>query len=129
MISKNMLNSVYGMMVEKVVRDKLLFSSHGYEKQQGDLAQQIKEYNQNINRFTYFPWGVYVTAWVRHKLYSAIYETGNDFVYCDTDCVKFLNGNSHKTYFDRENEIAFSPDESLYLLQSIARGASACKTS
>lgn len=113
MVAKNMLNSVYGMMVEKVIREELLFSANGYEKRQGDLAQQIKEYNDNINRFTYFPWGVYVTAWVRHKLYSAIYETGEDFAYCDTDCVKFLHKDSHKEYFDKENEVALQEAQAL----------------
>jgi len=113
MIAKNMLNSVYGMMVEKVIRDELLFSQNGYDKKEGDLALQIKQYNENINRFTYFPWGVYVTAWVRHKLYNAIYKVGNDFIYCDTDCVKFINGILHKAYFDRENEIAMQEAQTL----------------
>lgn len=106
MIAKNMLNSVYGMMVEKVIRDELLFSANGFSKAYGDLAEQISNYNENLNRFTYFPWGVYVTAWVRHKLYNAIYHVGEDFCYCDTDCVKFMNGAKYRDYFERENETA-----------------------
>lgn len=103
MLSKNMLNSIYGMMVEKVVRDVWKLKGTIMDKEVADYVKQIDDYNNKWNRFLYYPWGVWVTAWARYRLYDAIAEVGKDFVYCDTDSVKFTNLAAHQAYFDRVN--------------------------
>lgn len=107
MISKNMLNSIYGMMVEKIVRAIYEYQSGYIKKRDPDYVAQIDKYNNKWNRFLYYPWGVWVTAWARWRLYDAIAEVGPDFVYCDTDSVKFINPEKHQAYFNRVNAEAY----------------------
>lgn len=104
MISKNMLNSLFGMMVEKIVRAEITFDEE-FRKSKPDYVRQVIEYNEKRNRFLYYPWGVWVTAHARHRLYSAILAVGDDFRYCDTDSVKFVG--NHDEYFKRENNLAW----------------------
>lgn len=103
MVSKNMLNSVYGMMVEKIVREPYFFSTD-FEKGDKDYIGQVVDYNEKRNRFLYYPWGVWVTAHARYRLYDAIAAVGDDYRYCDTDSVKFIG--EHTEYFDRVNQEA-----------------------
>lgn len=103
MISKNMLNSVYGMMVEKIVRDSYFFRED-FGKGDKDYVTQVVVYNEKRNRFLYYPWGVWVTAHARWRLYDAIGAVGDDWRYCDTDSVKFVG--EHVEYFDRVNQEA-----------------------
>ncbi len=100
MIAKNMLNAVYGMMVERVVREPYGFDEE-FTKGSKDYVKQVVSYNENRNRFLYYPWGVWVTAHARFRLYDAIYNIGDDWRYCDTDCVKFVG--EHQDYFDKVN--------------------------
>lgn len=103
MISKNMLNSVYGMMVEKIVRDSYFFRED-FGKGDKDYVGQVVDYNEKRNRFLYYPWGVWVTAHARYRLYDAIAAVGDDYRYYDTDSVKFIG--EHVDYFDRVNREA-----------------------
>lgn len=103
MISKNMLNSVYGMMVEKIVRDSYFFRED-FGKGDKDYVRQVVDYNEKRNRFLYYPWGVWVTAHARYRLYDAIAAVGDDYRYCDTDSVKFIG--EHTDYFNRVNHEA-----------------------
>lgn len=105
MISKNMLNAAYGMMVEKPVRPIYGFSNiDGFTKEEADFVAQVSEYNMKFNRFLFYPWGVWVTAHARYRLHDAIWNVGPDFRYCDTDSCKFIG--EHDDYFQRVNEIA-----------------------
>lgn len=105
MISKNMLNSVYGMMVEKVIRDIFQYLNDiGFTKEKANLVQAVIEWNNKRNRFLFYPWGVWVTAHARWRLHDAIYNIGEDFRYCDTDSVKFVG--NHDDYFSLVNQTA-----------------------
>ena len=105
MISKNMLNSIYGMMVEKVIRDLFLFDNiSGFSKEKADIVASVVEWNEKRNRFLFYPWGVWVTAHARWRLHDAIYHIGEDFRYCDTDSVKFVG--NHDEYFSLVNQTA-----------------------
>lgn len=103
MISKNMLNSIYGMMVEKILRDIILYDED-FKKEKPNIVNEVVQYNEKRNRFLFYPWGVWVTAHARWRLFDAILNMGNDFVYCDTDCVKFVG--NHQKYFDMVNKMA-----------------------
>lgn len=105
MISKNMLNSIYGMMVEKVIRDILSFDNvTGFAKEKANIVRAVVEWNEKRNRFLFYPWGVWVTAHARWRLHDAIYHIGEDFRYCDTDSVKFVG--NHDNYFSLVNQTA-----------------------
>lgn len=106
MISKNMLNAIYGMMVEKPVRPDFGYKDGIIFKNDIQYVKKITEYNEKYNRFLFYPWGVWVTAQARWRLYDAIAEVGPDFIYCDTDSVKFINPEKHQAYFDNRNREA-----------------------
>lgn len=99
---KGMLNSMYGMCVTDIVNDEIIYSN-GWRKEQGDPDEQIEDYNKGRNRFLFYPWGVFVTAYARRNLWTGILECGDDYIYSDTDSVKITNYASHKDYFENYN--------------------------
>ena len=104
--SKEMLNSCYGMCVTNPLRDEFTYNGVWDTKQITDdeKVDLLKTYNESKNRFLFYPWGVFVTAYARRNLFTGIYECGNDYVYSDTDSVKVMNGAKHKEYFKQYNE-------------------------
>jgi hypothetical protein len=106
LVSKNMINAAFGMMVTAVVRDEFEYTEEWFKKG-ADVDSQLAGYNKNFNRFLYYGWGVWVTAHARHKLFSAILEFGNDYVYSDTDSVKGINFEEHMDYFKKYNDVVF----------------------
>lgn len=105
LVNKGMLNSVYGMCVTDIVRDNISYEDDWQlEKYTIEMMnEQIEKYNSSSNRFLYYPWGVWVTAYARKNLWNGILEIGIDYVYSDTDSVKFLNYEKHKEYINRYN--------------------------
>ena len=104
MVSKNMLNSTYGMMVTDIVRDESEYLEEGWVKSIADTENSIHRYNKSWNRFLFYPWGIYVTAHARSQLFTMISEVEDDYVYSDTDSVKLLNSESHFEAFEKYNQ-------------------------
>ena len=103
LLSKGMLNSVYGMCVTDVVKDEHVFhETWGIERV--DVDEKIDEYNKSKNRFLFYPWGIWVTAYARRNLWTAILNIGDDYIYSDTDSIKMLNFDSHKEYVEKYNK-------------------------
>ena len=105
LVNKGMLNSVYGMCVTDIVRDDISYKDDWeHEKYTIEMMnEQIEKYNSSSNRFLYYPWGVWVTAYARKNLWNGILEIGIDYVYSDTDSIKFLNYEKHTEYINRYN--------------------------
>ena len=106
LIKKGMLNSTYGMSVMALC-ETIVSLENGIwddESNKQPLPSVIADYNDDKKRFLYYPWGVFVTAYGRRNLFSAIYELGEDFIYADTDSVKFTNWEKHKAYFEGYNK-------------------------
>lgn len=106
LVSKNMINAAFGMMVTAVVRDEFEYADEWFRRG-ANVDDQLNSYNKNFNRFLFYGWGVWVTAHARHNLFSAIYEFGNDYVYSDTDSIKGINFDDHQYYFDKYNDEVF----------------------
>lgn len=106
LVSKNMINASFGMMVTAVVRDEYKYSDEWF-KEGANVDSQLANYNKSFNRFLFYGWGVWVTAHARHNLFTAILEFGNDYVYSDTDSVKGINFDDHKEYFKNYNNNVF----------------------
>lgn len=103
--SKSMINSIYGMIVMDIVRDEIYYSNDsGWDDKKPDIAKQIEDYNTNKNRFLFYPWGVWVTAYARRNLFMGILECGKDYVYSDTDSIKLLNKENHQEFISKYNE-------------------------
>lgn len=100
---KERLNSIYGMIVCDIVRDDYYFDN-GWQVKEKTLVSEIAKYNNDRNRFLYYPWGVYVSAYARRNLFKAIKAVGADYVYSDTDSVKLVNIGKHQAFFENYNE-------------------------
>ncbi len=104
MISKNMMNASFGMTVTNPVRPELEYTENDtYVKVKPVIEDAIQQYNENVRRFLFYPWGVWITAYARRNLFSGIKSIGRDFVYSDTDSIKYLHPEGHEDYFTRYN--------------------------
>lgn len=108
--SKEMVNAAYGMTVTDICRDEIQYESSQldsyWSKDKPDIDIAIEKYNKSSQRFLYYPWGVWVTAYARRNLFSGIYACGDDYVYSDTDSIKVLHPESHMNYINAYNKIA-----------------------
>lgn len=101
---KELLNSLYGMSVTDIVRDEIVFDRGEWVKIPPDVVEVLEQYNTSRQRFLFYPWGVWVTAYARRNLFSGIVSVGPDYVYSDTDSIKILHGEDHMEYIRRYNE-------------------------
>ena len=106
LLKKGMLNSVYGMCVTDIVRQESIYNSdsNNWETGTNNPQEQIEKYNNKKDRFLYYPWGVWVTAYARKNLWEGIFNIGVDYVYSDTDSIKFLNYEKHKKFIENYNK-------------------------
>lgn len=104
LLSKGMLNSVYGMTVTDIVKDNILYTDD-WDKEEVDPSNEIEKYNNKKSRFLFYPWGVWVTAYARRNLWTGIFAINDDYIYSDTDSIKFKNYDKHKDYIDGYNKI------------------------
>lgn len=102
MKSKNRLNSLYGMMCQRMDHDKTTYDGHDFITEPVTLEEQIKKYYRSRNSFLSYQHGVWVTAHARKRLRDMLQVVGRDVVYCDTDSVKCLNG--HQKDFEKKNK-------------------------
>ena len=104
LLNKGMLNSCYGMCVTDLVPDgEQCTYNKGWETIKPDTKECVDQYNSNPNRFLFYVWGIFVTAYARNNLFNGIKSIGRDYVYCDTDSIKFLNLEKHKSYIEDYN--------------------------
>ena len=122
--SKEMLNSIYGMIVTDIIRDEILYIDNKWEnedktisdlKSDIDYEKEIYKYNKNKKRFNFYPWGVWVTAYARKNLFTGIMEFKTDYIYSDTDSIKVINADKHKKYIEQYN---FTQKMKLYAAMS-----------
>ena len=104
MHGKSMLNSCYGMAATDIVHGEEIYSGDQWSEQPADGQKEIDNYNKSYNRFLYYPWGVFVTAYARHNLWSGILEFKDDYIYSDTDSIKAKNYKKHMKYIDKYNQ-------------------------
>lgn len=104
MQSKENVNSIYGCMVTDPCRDEIVYDNDEWKKDPSNVEECIERYNKSKNRFLWYPWGVWITSFGFLNLFSGIDELDSDYVYSDTDSVKFINADRHAEYFDRYNK-------------------------
>ena len=102
--SKELLNSLYGMCVTSIVHDKYNFDGKEWTSENGNLDEELKNYNTDKNRFLFYHWGVWCTAYARNNLYTGIKECKDDYIYSDTDSIKIFNADKHQKYFEEYNK-------------------------
>lgn len=88
---KNLLNAQYGMMAQDPVKPSIKYVNSVedlYEPE--DTAAEILLNDHNKHAFLNYAWGCWVTCRAREHLQAGIDLAGNQFVYCDTDSVKYV---------------------------------------
>lgn len=111
LLSKGMLNSIYGMTVTDIAKDDNVYFGDEWEIEEVNLPDKLERHNKSKNRFLYYAWGVWVTAYSRFNLWSGILAMGEDYVYSDTDSIKFTNYDEHVKYIESYNEKLFKKQE------------------
>lgn len=101
--AKEMLNSCYGMSVTDLLNDEYTYINNEWGCNSADINNEIEKYNSDKNRFLFYAWGVWVTAYARRNLFSGIYECKNDYIYADTDSIKIVNAEQHLDYINKYN--------------------------
>lgn len=106
-LSKAIVNSSYGMAGENPIKDIINFNVDDGEslwtsrkQTEEELLKSLQEYNDKNNRFIFFPWAVFITAYARKNLWKGIMALGRDYCYSDTDSLKFVNHEKHLQFFD-----------------------------
>ena len=99
-----MLNSVYGMSVTDIVHDNEIYNNDTWTEEEANTDDQIKKYNGSYSRFLFYAWGVFVTAYARHNLWSGILQFKDDYLYSDTDSIKAKNYKKHMDYINSYNK-------------------------
>lgn len=103
--NKELLNSMYGMCVTDIIQDLNTYDDvEGWQLETQNYNELLNKYNNSKNRFLFYPWGVFVTAYARKNLFSGILECRNDYIYSDTDSIKILNVEKHQNYFESYNK-------------------------
>lgn len=103
LVSKGMINSVYGMCVTDICKNEATYDTQWGEIK-ADVKALIDKYNNDRQRFLFYAWGVWVTAYSRRNLFTGILEFKNDYIYSDTDSLKVFNAYKHLDYIKRYNK-------------------------
>lgn len=101
MKSKNKLNSIYGMMAQNPVKQDIVYNNGIWATANEPEAEILAESNRKA--FLCYQWGVWCTAWARYRLQEGIKLAGENFVYCDTDSVKYI-GDIDWTAYNKQRE-------------------------
>jgi len=102
-LKKGMLNSCFGMAVTSLISDIIGYETE-WTKEKPDVEDAIAKYNKDRNRFLFYPWGISICSKARKNLWSGILELGEDYIYSDTDSVKYINAEKHNEYFEQYNK-------------------------
>lgn len=87
--SKAFINGLYGMCVTQTVKPDIYFINGKWveaEFTESTACQKLADVNEKC--FLNFAWGVWITAYARRALWTAILDLDYDVIYCDTDSIK-----------------------------------------
>ena len=95
------VNSIYGMFVTDVISPDI-YAENG-ELMDNDMSvdmSKLEKYNASKTRFLSYTWGLFVTAWQRKELFDKILELGEDWIYSDTDSIKYFDDGNRESKKD-----------------------------
>lgn len=101
-IAKSKLNSCYGMIVQKCIKDTINenYLTGEYIQEHNDNEELYEKYLKNMNSIMPYQWGVWVTAYAFRNLFKlgecVDYENGGVWVYSDTDSCYATKWNEEK---------------------------------
>lgn len=99
---KSLLNSTYGMMVQRYDRLEYQYINGEYVEVKKPLQEQLEKFYNTRSSFLSYQHGVWVCAWGRYLLHLGTDIAGRDCVYVDTDSVKYIG--DHEKEFEELNK-------------------------
>lgn len=115
-IAKAFVNSIYGMMVQRLTTGEIAYNDGSWEKvvdaiegadehlnSEIEYISQIFDENGKVKLFLSPYWGVYVTAHARGNLFKILSQIGLDSIYCDTDSIYYQNPEKWQHICDEYN--------------------------
>ena len=106
--SKNRLNSCYGMIVTKPIREEWIFNKDSHEVEIDNsmtFEEKLEEFYSDHSNFLSYQQGIYVTAYARRSLHELISKIDfRDYIYNDTDSCKFVYREKYKKIVAELNE-------------------------
>lgn len=105
LILKGMLNAIFGMMVTDPVKPIIEYLGNDWKVNFENIEECLKNYNTRYDKFLVYEWGLYCTAYARRNLFTGVKELKYDFIYADTDSLKYTNFEAHAAYFKKYNDI------------------------
>lgn len=96
-LAKAKLNSLYGMCVQKPIKDNIVedYKTGEYEFSFNDPIELYDKYLKSYNTILPYQWGVYVTAYAFRNLFK-LGKCCETWVYSDTDSCYGINWNIDK---------------------------------
>lgn len=80
-------NAIAGIFQERPIKESYSMVNGKYVKNEKSFEQALEDANNTS--YVSFAWGVWCTAWARWELQQAIDLAGYDFLYSDTDSIKY----------------------------------------
>ena len=111
-ISKSLLNALYGMSVQDIAKQNILFD-RGLFNEDTKTLEYLLERNRR-KAFSFYGWGVFISAWARYELHKMIMQCGDKFVYCDTDSVFFIGNVDFTEYNEKQKQICIENNSYAY---------------
>ena len=93
-VNKELQNSIFGLTAQNPAKEKIIYLNGEFKIAQNGIAANLKEFNKSAT--TPYTWGVYTSAHCRASIQKFIDIVGDDFIYCDTDGIYFINYDKHK---------------------------------
>lgn len=98
--SKQILNGLYGMASMDPVKESIIWTGSEFIEADEEPKEILKKNTKRA--FLNYAWGCWCTALARYRLEQGIIIAGaDDFIYCDTDSVKYVN---HGQSWEKFNE-------------------------
>lgn len=92
-VSKQFINSLFGMTVTDIIQDSVLFDGDEWHlelKTKEDVEKYLRDLKTNNKRRTFlaYQFGIWITAYARHNLWECLLSCDEDVIYSDTDSLK-----------------------------------------
>lgn len=110
--SKNEVNAYYGMLVTDILHGTVTFDNGNWDETKPDSETGLTKYYRSRNSFLTYQWGIYVTCHARRQLHDMLNLIGMDAIYCDTDCIKFINIENCKLFDEMNIKLRKRAEES-----------------
>lgn len=104
---KGYVNSLYGMCCLFPAKPTIKITDEGeWIEDPVDFTKAVEKYNKDKGRFISYLWGVIISDVAKSNLcLYGILPLGKDYVYADTDSVKYLHPEQHKDIFESYNKM------------------------